>query len=312
MRIKDGNAPGKPKIRLIRAEPAKRPKLKREQQADRIGIGAGNQRKQIKTLVGHNPGVASGNWQSIDGMFRGRDVIIVGCGGSLYGFKFERLQELNASIIAVNNAIMEVPFADVMFSADKQTMGSAAWQDCLGKGVKNWKNPDFRLVCCWSGLESGGKITVCAQHHTRTPRPGSRIFAVHSGVGSITVALWGGAGRIFLLGMDSVRFNHQHLSDWIAAVTGSDWYDQKAVLEAKTHLQNPDARIVHYFSAERGHPADANKNKYTQFHRAFEKLKPDSGKIWNLSPISAIRAFQRGNIKMLDELLVSSEIAANE
>ena len=233
-----------------------------------------------------------GNFECLADIFRGRECIIVGGGGSLYGFKFERLQETGAAVIAISNSIMDVPFADLAFSCDKSTMVSAGWSEALQKGVKDWLAPPFRLVCCWDGMRAAGNITVCKRTKSFHDKPSAEIYAPHSGAGALSLAIWGTAKKIYLMGADSVRFNSLHLDKWLECVRGSDWYDQAKVDEAEDYLRNNKANhIVHYFSLERGHKRDKSKAAYVNFHKSYAQFGAYADHIVNCSPISAIPYF---------------------
>jgi len=300
MRVHDPSIPGIVKFKPMRRSPPEvRPPLHRQRQS------AAKRPAELVRVShrGNKPPITPGNWQKISGMFSGRDVVIVGAGGSLCGFKFERLAETSAAVIVINNAIMELPNPDLMVSADVSTKRSAAYQEALGKGVKDWAKPSFPLLCCWPATEPDGNITVCRQASSPTPDPGDKLFCPLSGAGAITAAKWGGAGKIYLLGIDNVRFGADHLQQWLSVVRGSDWYNQEEVSATEARLSR-GKMAVHYFSAERGHPADGSQGKYTAHHRAYEKIKNWKMDVVNLSPIAAVPQFPLAAVSELDKLIL--------
>lgn len=255
------------------------------------------ERKKLFTRTRiHSAVTTPGNYECLNNIFAGRDLYIVGSGGSLYGFRFDRLRELQkagAAVMAINNSIMDVPFADVMFSCDLATKKSASWNDELFKGVRDWSNTSFHLVCTWADTSPGDNITVCNRTNNYDVRPNKDLYATHSGVGSLHVGIWSGAGRIFLLGHDCARFHRSHVKAWAESVIGSEWYDQNAVEDAIEYLQaDNDRYLVHYFSRERPHKRDKPKGAYVSFHNAYGMFKRHADRIYNCSPISSIQYFK--------------------
>jgi hypothetical protein len=200
-----------------------------------------------------------------DGAWKGRRCFIVAGGRSLRGFDFSRLR--GERTIAINKALLEVPFADVLFGMDYQFLEWILRGD-LGEdyrraflrftGEKIWLNltgtsypyPRDVRVLLGAGEIGWTKTLEAGLYHGN-----------NSGYGAINLALLLGADPIYLLGYDMKEPGHYHS----------------------------------------GYPTKTPTASIQTFRESIEagarELTADAPRIINLNPKSGLRCFPFGSIK---------------
>ena len=198
------------------------------------------------------------------GSWTGRRCFIVAGGRSLRGFDFDRLR--GERTIAINKALREVPFADVLFGMDFQFLEWIQRGD-LGEdyrraflrftGEKIWLNltgtsypyPRDVRVLLGAGEIGWTKTLEAGLYHGN-----------NSGYAAINLALLLGADPIYLLGYDMKGPGHYH----------------------------------------DGYPTSIQAGALEQFRTSIEagarELPADAPRIINLNPKSALRCFPFGSI----------------
>ena len=134
----------------------------------------------------------------------GRSVYLIGGGPSLKGFNFESLRG-KGIIVAINDAILHVPFADVGFSIDTVWMQRRVEQLWAFKGEKVMAVPDnygigIRGVTYLHRIQAAGVSSDMSSLYT----------GENSGCAALSMAIMRGASRIALLGYDMKATGHFH------------------------------------------------------------------------------------------------------
>ena len=155
----------------------------------------------------------------------GETVYIVGSGPSLLGADLEGLR--GRRVIAVNNAIERVPFADLMFFADTQWYRAYAYMLASYKGTMVTVSPSVRVA--------GVKV----MRQIKPPpgladEPNAVIMLRTSFQSAINIAVHRGAKRLVFIGLDGkaadtgrTHFHKPHPFKMRADV----WQQQRQCLE---------------------------------------------------------------------------------
>lgn len=145
----------------------------------------------------HDP---TGDPSWITDYWKGEDVFILGSGPSLYGFDFERLKGKKS--IACVHTINYSPYSEFMAVLDSSAI----------VGLTNKPGPDApyhtfasqSLCGQMKSLEPSRYVTRVKTSRSRTTRVEDGAYsAFSSGYYATSIALFMGAGRIFLLGHDA-------------------------------------------------------------------------------------------------------------
>lgn len=169
-------------------------------------------------------------------------MFIVGRGASLIGFDFDRLK--NERVLAVNNAITHVPFAEGVVAIDFLTF--------IEPNYEYWK-PIIKDKPIYVDTKTESKYfnVVCME---RSKIDGfefkeNRVATgSNSGYMAINVAYHLGARRVFLLGFDMKHINGQRYFDIPDFITPPDkypYYDY-CINEFKTlakEIKNSDLKV---------------------------------------------------------------------
>lgn len=146
-------------------------------------------------------------------------IIIIGSGPSLHGFDFNKLRGLG-TIIAVNNAVNAVPFADIWFTLDpwglngpqlpkppfKGKMYAAVSEDYgtpYALSLQERVRPDSRVTLLHR-LRSHNKIGISSEtaYKLKLSEDPSCISTGNSGYGAFNLAYHYRPKKILLLGID--------------------------------------------------------------------------------------------------------------
>ena len=120
------------------------------------------------------------------------EVFLVGGGSSLKGFDFERLR--GRIVVAINDALLYLPWATALFSIDPQ------WVENRMEQIRKFPGEKYLAVEPVDGLEAAYLIRQRGKELSET-WPEVRISG-NSGYGALNLAVLKGAKRIVLLGYD--------------------------------------------------------------------------------------------------------------
>lgn len=131
------------------------------------------------------------------------DVIIIASGSSLNGFDFQKLRAVDATIIAVNNAVHHVPFADYVFTLDTIHLRDKFNFDYQVQRVaavpEGYGTPKAQCVCDRTKARND---TIFVKRVPFNKNDSEHIMTGCSGFGAYQLAYKSGAKRIFLFGCD--------------------------------------------------------------------------------------------------------------
>ncbi len=142
-----------------------------------------------------------------DKIWKDKCVFIIGGGPSLRGFKFERLR--NRSILAINEAYVDVPFADILFFRDYK------WYD--------------RVRPCFSGIIVSTDCRAIDDPFVKVVEIGTKDIpkARTSGHSAVALAMMMGAIEIVLLGFDwnleGGNYHDRHVTRGLLYGSTSSW-----------------------------------------------------------------------------------------
>ena len=150
-----------------------------------------------------------------DGMWAGRDVVIVGGGPSLKGFDWHRLQDFDCKVIAVNRAY-ETTDPDMVFGVDNQFF---EWAETGRFGRDNrakWQRLSCPIVTATT-YGAGARYVHVRAHKDGAIGASLRDGVYHggnSGLGAIHTACLLGARRVYLLGFDCLPTGTGNTAHW--------------------------------------------------------------------------------------------------
>lgn len=229
--------------------------------------------RQIGTVVDYR------NTQLQTRMWAGQRCFIVAGGPSLIGFDFNKLQ--GERVIAINKAFVDIPFADIQLSMDKQfyfwltdpKKANVEMQEAIVK----W--PDFQGHKVWVKMPGvdvlkGVECVKFAGNEGLSTSLEDGIYAgSNSGYAAINLAVALGANPIYLLG-----------------------YDMKHDAKGRSHYHG-------------GYTKPQKTNQLHLFSKKFPKLAEDARKrgikIVNLNRRSALNCFEFGDV---DGVLASPQV----
>ena len=136
-------------------------------------------------------------------MWRGRSVFVIGGGPSLAGFEFDRLRD-RGIVLAVNDAIKAVPFADAVVSID------TVWWTHRKQFLRSFGGEKIAIVPPSHKTEPG--VTRYARDNRAmiSRDPGVVCTGENSGFAAIGLAFMRRARVIHLLGFDMTAPGHFH------------------------------------------------------------------------------------------------------
>lgn len=140
---------------------------------------------------------------SIDGMWQGEDVFLLGSGGSLKGFNFNRLDAVKT--IAINHTIESYPKASALLFGDRHFIDRTKFNIPAYEGLifASQKTRYFQM-------DTRENVHIFRDANKPTTRFVNGLYhASLSGLMAINLAIIMGAGRIFLLGYD-MHYNEGH------------------------------------------------------------------------------------------------------
>jgi hypothetical protein len=134
-----------------------------------------------------------------------RRVILIGGGPSLKGFDFARLKNSGAVIVAINDAVLHAPFADVAFTID--TLWLEHRRDVLQRfqGEILAAVPDD-YACAIERARLVRRVSAAGL----STRSDTLLCGGNSGFAALGMALMRGAAIVFLLGYDLNEAGHFH------------------------------------------------------------------------------------------------------
>jgi len=134
--------------------------------------------------------------------WEGRPLAIVGTGPSLKGFDFKTLQTTGCKVLAVNNAIYDLPFADAVFSLDTMWInGNRAMLDslvCAGHTKVFLSYLLGRVPHIEGAIHLEYRVTM----HGLSDDPGAIECGYTSGYGALNLGYLKLASPIVLFGFD--------------------------------------------------------------------------------------------------------------
>ena len=195
------------------------------------------------------------NYTYIDPIFLGDTIYIVGGGTSLKNFDFNLLRD--KVVIAVNKAILHIPFAQVLYWSDTRFYEWHSKEVDEFKGIK---------VTCRAQPKRNDIINLLNTGKTglETMSYGLRDGG-NSGYAAINLAYHLGAKRIVLLGFDMQTYGKD--THW------HDGYSSTADTDTMARLMVP------------------------HFDTLVEPLEKRKVKVYNASPISKLECFQKISIE---------------
>lgn len=142
---------------------------------------------------------------TVNRIFKGETIFIIGGGPSLKSFDFDRLKIKKS--IAINKAFFSVPYADVLYWTDARVYG---WYK---RDIDNFNGLKYTI-----GLnrEYNDNITVLRKGNKfgLEEKPDALAHGNNSGYAAINLAYHLGASKIVLLGFDMVTTEHEsHFHD---------------------------------------------------------------------------------------------------
>jgi hypothetical protein len=193
-------------------------------------------------------------------------VAIIGCGASLTGFDFRRFNIPGIRILAVKEAVWDLPFADAVFGLDRP------WINRQADKLRELRGPEIWLAP--TGAEQGNHIaSIEDAKYLRLRRfeglsddPGIIQSGGNSGFGAVNLAYLKRAKRIVLFGFDYT--------------------------EANGHHYRPEQ--YHWYRA--GQNARYWKNWGDNFRSCLPQLKRNGVEVINASPVSTVDAFPKVTI----------------
>lgn len=153
----------------------------------------------IQRAMRHRRKRAPMQWWSVPNDWAGEPAFVVGGGSSLAGFDFGRLRGCGR-IIAVNAALLDLPFADILFFNDarflKGEAGRGGFADALA-GFDGLKVTTYRFA-------TPRGLSVCHLRCCPGPLSGDpgALAGRSSGARAMNLAYLLGADPVYLLGFD--------------------------------------------------------------------------------------------------------------
>jgi hypothetical protein len=195
------------------------------------------------------------NYTYIDPIFLGDTIYIVGGGPSLKGFDFNRLKD--KTVIAVNKAFLQLPFAQVLYWSDTRFFEWHSKEIEFFKGIKVTCRPQPKRSDVINLLNTGKTGLETMSYGLRD--------GGNSGYAAINLAYHLGAKRVVLLGFDmqtNGKETHWH-----------DGYSSTADTGTMERLMIPN------------------------FDTLVEPLEKRKVKVYNASPISKLACFDKISIE---------------
>lgn len=131
------------------------------------------------------------------------DVIIIASGASLNGFDFQRLRAVDATIIAVNNAVHHVPWADYVFTLDTIHLRDKFDFDYPVQRVSAVpEGYGTEKAQCQCDRVKARNDTILVKRVPFNKNDSPDIMTGCSGFGAYQLAYKSGAKRVFVFGCD--------------------------------------------------------------------------------------------------------------
>ena len=216
-----------------------------------------------------------GNYEHLKNCFEGQDVYIVGSGISLIGFNFEKLRNLNT--IAINHAYKDVPEFNFHLFVDSRFVDEA--------GIDLDNSPWNKITCSHSLFHTRPYLSVIRPSNEFHRNPIDGFYtAMNSGCFAISTAIYMGAKRIFLLGIDC-RFADKDEAVYIARHNGN-------LLLAENIEKNGSILYGHYSSGKYRHTQDEKRHEevFLGYSKLYDKFIGEA-EIYNCSLWSKISCF---------------------
>lgn len=235
------------------------------------------------------------NYDWIPGWCAGKEVFILGGDGSLFGFEFGMLKDRkNSAVVCVNNSIADAPFADAMTFLDPSTKRTC--------GIENLSEQKFRVVCGTNGnMDPRGNVTVLQPVTRLTDHPSEGIYStITSSHMAMTLAIWGRASRIYLLGISSNQFGKSMLMDYEGYTRDNPWYPnhEEDMLRLEQWFEKK-VRLQHYYGMSRIETRAGDSSAYFHMAKSFSAYREHSQKIFVCNFMSRLpfRQLSIGEVK---------------
>ncbi|MHB2169958.1 hypothetical protein [Alsobacter sp. R-9] len=143
--------------------------------------------------------------ERLEADWAGRTVYLIGGGPSLKGFDFQVLRG-RGIVVAINDAILAAPWADVAFSID------TVWIRNRVEALRDWGGEFVAAVPQGYEPPEGvrGRFLQRKQGTGVSPLPWIIMTGDNSGYAALSMALMRGAARVALLGYDMTTPGHWH------------------------------------------------------------------------------------------------------
>lgn len=222
-----------------------------------------------------------GNYEHLQQSLHGEDVYIVGSGISLIGFDFGKLKGLN--VVPLNHACFQVPniafhvFLDTRFLAEANLIEAS--------GVKWDAMPWQKVTSSHSTLGTRDGLAVIRPSNQFNYDPNLGFYTSrNSACFAISTAIYSGAKRIFLLGVDC-RFADKEEALFIARDNGNPEEEERIRLSDKEIFGHSTSGLVNHTLDDKTH-----ETIFRGFSDLFDAFD-GKAEIYNCSKWSRIKTF---------------------
>lgn len=199
----------------------------------------------------------------IKNIFFGKDVFIVAGGPSLIGFDFKKLD--NKKTIAVNHSYEYLTKPDLLVYLDSNFIWS------IGKKKHLIENFDFPVLTGPQGVYHSHNCHSVLHCDDPADNSSDKLFGnVTSAAFAISAALWAGAKKIYLLGVDGYFANNMD----------KHFYSRDFEKRKLWHYGRDNSDIM----------------RFQRMKKTFDMFRDFKDKIINLSINSKINTFKKLNI----------------
>jgi len=195
-----------------------------------------------------------------NGMLKGERLFIIGCGGSLKGFDFSRLD--NEWTLVINHSLRYYPNAKMLLFLDVTFVKECKQEIDDFKGIVF---ASFRAD--YNDREFKGKHIVCFPINRKAPQEDINLGLFNGELAGLTAVNLGivmGASEIYLLGFDM----DSEAEDYY-------FFEDQFKPKSKKHRSGKDVKVL----------------------PQFEKFKPYNDRIFNCNPVSKIKTFEYRDIE---------------
>lgn len=236
-----------------------------------------------------------GNYDWLGGWCQGKEAWIVGGDGTLCGFRFELLKDRpNSVVIAVNNSIREVPFADMLVFLDPGTK-----QTC---GMGDLRKQHFKVLAAHTGcMTPGGNVSVMkavSGGFVEWPSHGKIFSPKTSAHLGMSAAIWGGASKINLIGISANQFLPELMPRYLSYTSENPWYNvTPELLKRMAFCMEKYGRIQHYYGLTRQQTRAQDKNAFYPMAKSYAQFRAHRDKIVSYSFMSNLMDIPKGEIR---------------